>query len=200
MRISVAVERAHAGSAYRKLVVALVARAARMGSSDAEGAAQEALKRSLANPQSRAAVEYYFQEHPPEGLALPEWPLDQLVAWLYGVTRFVVREETGRLSRRCEVHVYDDHALEVPDPAPGPLAVMIDDQLQDVVRDCLAELSTDYRRVLTLRTSGLKYAEIATHLGVSENTVATWIRRATRELAQQVRERTTLLMTGGQGS
>jgi RNA polymerase sigma factor (sigma-70 family) len=68
--------------------------------------------------------------------------------------------------------------------------------LQGIVRECLSGLGTDYRRVLTLRASGLKYAEIATHLGVSENTVATWIRRATREMAQHVRERTTLLSSG----
>ena len=164
-----------------------------MGSRDAEGAAQEALKRSLAHPLSRAAVEYYFQDDPPSGLALPGWPLDRLVAWLYGVMRFVVREETARVSRRCEVPAFDEHALQVPDSAPGPLTVLIDDQLQGIVRECLSDLGPDYRRVLTLRASGLKYAEIATHLGVSENTVATWIRRATREMAQHVRERTTLL-------
>jgi RNA polymerase sigma factor (sigma-70 family) len=164
-----------------------------MGSTDAEGAAQEALKRSLANPLSRAAVAYYFEEHPSADLVIPEWPLDQLVAWLYGVTRFVVREETARLSRRSEVYAFDDRALEVADPTPGPLAVLIDDQLQSIVHECLAALGTEYRRVLTLRASGLKYTEIASHLEVSPNTVATWIRRATRELAELVRERTTLV-------
>jgi hypothetical protein len=76
-----------AGNAYRKLLAALVSRAVRMRSRDAEGAAQEALKRSLANPLSRAAVEYYFDDYPPAGLAVPEWPLDQLLAWLHGVMR-----------------------------------------------------------------------------------------------------------------
>jgi RNA polymerase sigma factor (sigma-70 family) len=197
MRMSVAVDRALSGSAYRKLIVALASRAVRMGSRDAEGAAQEALRRSLVNPLSRAAVEYYFQDHPPSDLPLPEWPLEQLVGWLYGVMRFVVREETARLSRRCEVRAFDEHALRVADPSPSPLAVLIDDQLQRIVRECLSDLGPDYRRVLTLRATGLKYAEIAMQLGVSENTVATWIRRATREMADRLRERTTLLTKGG---
>src|SRR5258707_10771045 len=65
-----------ASNEYRKLVAALASRAIRMGSRDAEGAAQEALKRSLANPISRAAVDYYFQEHSPAGLGAPDWPLE----------------------------------------------------------------------------------------------------------------------------
>src|SRR5688500_18276326 len=133
MQVFVAVERAQTSGAYRKLMVALASRAARMGSHDAEGAAQEALKRSLAHPFSRAAVEYYVQDDPPASVALPAWPLARLVAWLYGVTRFVVREETARVSHRCEVH--DEHALQVPDSAPGPLTVLIDDQLQGIVRE-----------------------------------------------------------------
>jgi RNA polymerase sigma factor (sigma-70 family) len=179
-----------AGSAYRKLLTALVSRAVRMRSRDAEGAAQEALKRSLANPRSRAAVEYYFHDFPAADVAVPEWPLDQLLAWLHGVLRFVVREEGARLSRRREVYAFDDLALRVADPAPAPLEVLITDQLHGIARECLSALGNNYRRVLTLRASGLKYAEIATRMGVSENTVATWIRRATREVAQQVSERT----------
>jgi RNA polymerase sigma factor (sigma-70 family) len=176
-------------SEYRKLVTALASRGARMGSRDAEGAAQEALKRSLANPASRAAVEYYFHEHSPAGLQPPGWPLEQLLAWLHGVLRFVVREESARMSSRREVMAIDDDALDVCDPSPDQLDLLIDSQLQTIVRECLSALGEDYRRVLTLRATGLKYAEIAARLGVSENTVATWVRRATRAVARQVRAR-----------
>src|SRR5215510_13001571 len=87
-----------ATSEYRKLVAALAARAARLGSRDAESAAQEALKRSLANPVSRAAIEYYFHERRPAAVSAPAWPLDQLLAWLHGVLRFVVSEERARVT------------------------------------------------------------------------------------------------------
>ena len=178
-----------ASGEYRKLVTALAARAARIGSRDAEGAAQEALTRSLAVPASRAAILYYFRDRAPTGLDPPDWPLEQLFAWLYGVLRFVVREESARVSSRREVLAIDERALDVRDPSPDQLDLLVDDELQTIVRDCLAGLNDEYRGVLLLRANGLKYTEIATRLGVNENTVATWVRRGTRAVAQRVRER-----------
>jgi len=178
-----------ATSEYRKLVAALAARAARLGSRDPESAAQEALKRSLANSLSRAAVEYYFHERPPASVSVPAWPLDQLLAWLHGVLRFVVSEERARVSYSREMQVADLNTLESRDGSSDQLTVLIEDQLQAIVRECLASLDEDYRTVLVLRTMGLKYSEIAARLGVSENTVATWVRRGTRAVAQQIRER-----------
>jgi DNA-directed RNA polymerase specialized sigma24 family protein len=37
---------------------------------------------------------------------------------------------------------------------------------------------------------GLKYGQIARRLGVNENTVATWVSRAIRELGRRIRKRT----------
>lgn len=186
-----------ASSEYRKLVSALASRATRMGSRDAEAASQEALRRSLANPASRAAIDYYFQEHPPAGPGAPDWPLEQLFAWLHGVLRFVVREESARMSSRREVLVLDADALDVRDPSPDQLDLLIDDEQQTIVRECLSSLGEDYRRVLTLRAKGVKYTEIASRLGVSENTVATWVRRGTSAVAQHVRERMDQRPRGG---
>jgi len=174
---------------YRRLVTALAAKAARMGSNDAEGAAQEALKRSLAHTMSRAAVEFYFQDDPPADVPAPEWRLDQLLAWLHGVLRFVVSEERARMSFRREVRVDDMDALDAHDHEPSRLERLIDDQQQSIVRECLAELTDDYRTVLTLRMEGWKYADIAARLGVNENTVATWVRRGTRTAIERIRSR-----------
>jgi len=44
--------------------------------------------------------------------------------------------------------------------------------------------------VLLMRAQGLKYEQIATRLGVSGNTVATWVRRGTQAVARLVDERT----------
>jgi DNA-directed RNA polymerase specialized sigma24 family protein len=41
-----------------------------------------------------------------------------------------------------------------------------------------------------MRANGLKYGDIALRMGVSENTVATWVSRGIRTLAQCVRKRT----------
>jgi RNA polymerase sigma factor (sigma-70 family) len=175
---------------YRKLMAILASRAVRMGSRDAEGAAQEALKRSFENPLSREALEYYLHENPPDDDADPPvWPFAQLLAWLHGVLRRVVLEEHARASYRREVLAIDVDARDVRDPSPDQLEALIDEQLQTIVRECLSTLSDDYRRVLTLRAEGLKYSEIAVRLGVNENTVATWVSRGTKAVAHQVRER-----------
>jgi len=178
-----------ASSVYRKLVTALAAQARRMGSRDAEGAAHEALKRSLATQAPRAAIDYYFHEHPTADLSAPEWSLERLFAWMYGVLRFVVREESARVSARREILAVDATAMNVADPSADQLHRLLDDEMKTIARECLATLDDNYRDVLILRARGLKYTEIATRLGVSENTVATWVRRATRAVAQLVRPR-----------
>src|ERR1700722_4094936 len=85
---------------YRRLLNALGSRARRMGSRDPESAAQETLKRSLENPLSQSAIEYYFSEELPLDAAAPAWPLDRLMAWLHGVLHFVVLEEHNRAGSR----------------------------------------------------------------------------------------------------
>jgi RNA polymerase sigma factor (sigma-70 family) len=178
-----------ASSVYRKLVTALAAQARRMGSRDAEGAAHEALKRSLSTPAPRAAIDYYFSEYPPGDLRAPEWSLEQLFAWLYGVLRFVVREESARVSSRRELLADDASTMDVADSRTDQLHRLLDDEMKTIVHECLGTLDDHYRDVLVMRARGFKYAEIATRLGVNENTVATWVRRATKAAAQMVRQR-----------
>jgi RNA polymerase sigma factor (sigma-70 family) len=186
------------GSDYGRLLAALAARARRLGSQDAEGAGQEALKRSLQNASSKAAVEYYFSQDLPIGLQPPEWSLDQLFAWLHGVLQYVIREEHSRASKRREVPIAAigserleiSNLLDPADPAPDQLDNLIQKELQAIVVDCLPRLELDYRTVLRMRVDGLQYAEIAIRLGVNENTVATWVSRGIRELARCVRKRT----------
>jgi RNA polymerase sigma factor (sigma-70 family) len=181
-------------SDYRRLLNALQSRARRMGSRDPESAAQEALKRSLENPLSQPAVEYYFSDELAPGAEPPAWPLDQLMAWLHGVLHFVVLEEHNRASSRRESSGWPggtdaQSSLDPPDPSPDQLGALIQRELQQIVLDCLPALDADYRRVLKMRANGLKYGDIAERLGVSENTVATWVSRGIRTLAQSVRRR-----------
>jgi RNA polymerase sigma factor (sigma-70 family) len=172
----------------RGLFAALVSRAARMGSRDAEAAAQEALRRSLAHPLSRTAIEYYFDDLAPVG-PVPDWSLDQVFAWLHGVLRFVIREESARVSARREQLAANPESVDMRDPSPDQLDTLIDDELRGIVRDCLSTLNADQRAVLMMRAEGLKYEQIASRLGVSGNTVATWVRRGTQAIAQLVRQR-----------
>lgn len=181
---------------YRRLLNSLGSRARRMGSRDPESAAQETLKRSLEHALSQPAIEYYFSEELPGDASPPAWPLDQLMAWLHGVLHFVVLEEHNRVSNRREFaagSTETDSAmdrLDRADPAPDQLDALIQKELQQIVLECMPALEADYRRVLKMRADGLKYGDIALRLGVSENTVATWVSRGIRTLAQCVRRRT----------
>lgn len=176
----------HPVSDYRRLASALASRAARLGSRDPESAAQEALRRSLENPKSQPAVAYYFGEESPAGPA-PEWPLDQLLAWLHGVLQYVVREEQSRVGFHREVSALS--ICEPGDTSPDALAEIIQRETRAIVADCFATLDPDHRHVLRLRMDGLKYGEIARRMGVNENTVATWVTRGIRELGRRIRKR-----------
>ena len=188
----------NAASDYHRLLATLASRARWLGSRDPEGAAQEALKRSLENDRSQSAVEYYFSQDLPPGLQPPDWPLDQLFAWLHGVLYYVVREEHNRVGNQREVPLggiqperFDEKSrLDPPDPAPDPLEVLIQKELQEIVVDCFPMLDPDYRTVLRMRADGLTYGQIALRLGENENTIATWVSRGIRALAQCVRSRT----------
>ena len=175
---------------YRRLLGTLESRARWLGSRDPESAAQETLRRSLEDPRSQSTIEYYFSDELPPNSIPPDWPLDRLFAWLHGVLHFVVREEHNRVSNRREVLSGTNGYLDSPDPAPGQLDRMIQRELQEIVVECLPELDSEYREVLKMRASGHKYGEIALQLGVSENTVASWVSRGIRTLAQCVRRRT----------
>jgi RNA polymerase sigma factor (sigma-70 family) len=173
---------------YRRLLATLASRARRLGSRDPEGAAQEALKRSLENAASQPAIVYYFSQDLPADAKPPDWPLDQLFAWLHGVLQYVVREEHNRASNRREVSRTDGHP-DPADPALGQIDMLIQKEIQGIVAECFPLLDSEYRTVLKMRVDGLKYGEIAGRLGINENTVATWVSRGIRDLAQRVRSR-----------
>jgi RNA polymerase sigma factor (sigma-70 family) len=176
---------------YRRIVAALASRAARMGARDPESTAHEAIRRSLANQLSRAAVDYYFRDPLPPGTIPPDWTLAQLMGWLHGVLRFVVREEHARVRSQRETPVAIDDLLDVPDGAPSQLEALVEAELRTIVRECVMQLRDERREALLLRLQGAKYDEIARRLGTNENTVATWLRRSSRELVQQVQARLT---------
>src|SRR3954468_6640594 len=120
-----------AANEYRRLVATLAAKARWLGSRDPDSAAQETLARSLQNPASHRAVEYYFSPNPPEDLHIPDWPLDHLLAWLHAVLRYVVREERSRAAFQREAPAGDSF-LDPADPAIGPLEALIEQELRAI--------------------------------------------------------------------
>jgi RNA polymerase sigma factor (sigma-70 family) len=172
-----------AASEYRRLLAALSARAKRLGSRDPESASQETFKRSLENQQSRCAMQYYFSEAPTA--PAPEWALEHLFAWLHAVLYNVIREERSRAGYRREV----ESGWEPADPSQNALDLLLRQELEKILSDCFRQLEHQHRAVLRMRAEGLKYGEIANRLGVSENTVATWVSRGTRALGRMIRRR-----------
>jgi RNA polymerase sigma factor (sigma-70 family) len=144
--------------------------------------------RSLENDVSRPAMEYYFVEERRAGVEPPAWPLDQLLAWLHAVLLYVVREEQSRAAFRRETPAGDD-PVEPAGSTPDPLDTLLREELNGIVAECMPQLDRDHRKVLGMRVDGMKYGEIARRLGVNENTVATWVSRGIRDLAQRVRRR-----------
>ena len=89
--------------------------------------------------------------------------------------------------------------LDPVDPGPDPLEQIMDREIKGIVAEAFPKLDRDYRTVLMMRVDGMKYCEIADRLGVSENTVATWISRGIRELGGHIRRRIAPVAGGGQG-
>jgi RNA polymerase sigma factor (sigma-70 family) len=175
-------------SEYQRILAALARRAKWLGSRDPESAAQESLMRSLENPISRPAMEFYFSQHPPAGADAPAWQLDQLFTWLHAVLLYVVREEQSRAGYRREAPAGND-CDDPADPTPHQLDALIQRELHGIVAECFPALDRQHRNVLRMRAEGMKYGEIAARLGVNENTVATWVSRGIRDLALRVRRR-----------
>lgn len=181
---------------YRRLLNALAARAHRLGSRDPEAAAQETFTRSWENAKSHPALEYYFREDSSGG-AVPDWSLEQLLAWLHTVLRYVVSEERSRVAYRLEVPL--DHASgeneverfsEPSDTSDDQLELLLKRELEAILNECFPKLGSEYQSVLRLRAAGMKYDEIASRLNENENTIATWLSRAIKDLARCVGRRT----------
>lgn len=76
----------------------------------------------------------------------------------------------------------------LPDPTPSPQRQLEHKELQTALADGLAKLSTEHRQALSLRLSGLSYAEIAQVLDVEAGTVKSRIARARLNLRNYLKE------------
>lgn len=79
-------------------------------------------------------------------------------------------------------------AALTPDPAPSPQEQLEHRELQTALTEGLESLTPEHRQALSLRLSGLSYAEIAGILDVEEGTVKSRIARARLSLRNYLRE------------
>jgi RNA polymerase sigma-70 factor (ECF subfamily) len=161
----------------RPLVRAVVAAVLREAVShpDVEDAVQETLRRAI---ESRS------------------WPAGATRPWLLGIARHVALDAL-RMRRRDRARRADGDAA--PESATGRFverladpSVPVDDALDAAQREALvaralSRLPDGPRRALELfHAEGLGYSAIAEQLGVPLGTVATWVTRGRRALAEVV--------------
>lgn len=167
-------------AALRPLVRAVVASVLREAHDhpDVEDVTQEALRRAV------------------EGRSRPTGPARP---WLLGVARHVALD-TIRARRRARAR-FEDGVPDAPesareslieriaDPGDGACEAMLATERRARVAKALARLPEGSRAALELfHGEGLAYAEIATRLAVPLGTVATWVTRGRKAIADALSE------------
>ncbi|MEZ4293539.1 MAG: RNA polymerase sigma factor [Polyangiaceae bacterium] len=122
-------------------------------------------------------------------------PGEPLRPWVIGIARHVAidalrRNKRTRMRAAHEGREEDGEgsALDrVADPAPGPEERASTNERATRIQRVLAELPEDHRKALVLfHVDGLKYQAIAAQLGVPMGTVATWIARGRKTIAESL--------------
>lgn len=115
--------------------------------------------------------------------------------WVIGIARHVALDAIRARKRARDRHAEappesspgPDLTDRIPDSKPGPFDRVAQAQGALQIRAALAKLPDGARRALELfHLDGKTYPEIAKALGVPLGTVATWILRGRRAIAEQV--------------
>ena len=106
-------------------------------------------------------------------------------AWLYRVARNILTDHLR--SRRSSISL--DKLAETPSDAPGPLALYLRTEKQQLLMEKLATLEPRRREVLCLQYfGGLSQKDIASLLHLSHQNVRVLSLRARKELKQKIEE------------
>ncbi|MDI1451580.1 RNA polymerase sigma factor [Polyangium sp. 6x1] len=169
-------------ASLRQIVVAVVAcvLGERRNHPDVEDCTHEALSRAL---EGRSRLR--------DG--------EPLRPWVVGIARHVAldalrsRKRTRRVEARMEITSDDATTTAwldwVPDPSPGPEERTASAERATRLERALGSLPEEQRRALVMfHVEGLGYQDICKRLGVPLGTVATWLARGRRLLAETVGE------------
>lgn len=123
-----------------------------------------------------------YQALPRSRLELPFKP------WLFRIAVNLCRDWAARKRPLAFAQLgnEDDSLVEsIPDEEPLPLERVEAGELEEMVRQAVAELAPPYRVAITLRyTEGLSYQQMAEVLDIPLNTVRTHLFRAKQRLRQ----------------
>lgn len=146
-----------------------------------------------------AAVEELFQDvavavikQPPRHVPEAKRP-----AWLYGLAVRVALSYRRRCGRRRRlVERLARSAYERSGPPVDPLAWLLANEQQRLVRQALLELAPKDRELLVLKyTEGWSYVEIADHLGMTAAAVESRLHRARGRLRAELAARQVIEVT-----
>jgi RNA polymerase sigma factor (sigma-70 family) len=124
-------------------------------------------------------------------------PGEPLRPWVIGIARHVAIDalRSKKRSRQRTASDGPDGEPETPlldrvaDPTPGPEERASTAQRAARIESALAKLPEEQKKALVLfHVDGLKYQAIAAQLGVPMGTVATWIARGRKTLAESLGE------------
>lgn len=108
--------------------------------------------------------------------------------WLYRVAHNLAIDWLRHESRLEQM---PDDALQIPaiiDSAPNAEQRLLENERHERLRSALSQLSPQQRHCLFLRAEGLAYREIGDVLGIGISTVATFLARAIKCIAEDVHE------------
>ena len=124
-------------------------------------------------------------------------PGEPVRPWLVGIARHVAidairsKQRTRRRTAEGRVDEESDAPLldRVADDTPGPEERASTAERASRIEGALAKLPEEHRRALVMfHVDGLKYQAIAARLGVPMGTIATWIARGRKSIAEALGE------------
>jgi RNA polymerase sigma-70 factor (ECF subfamily) len=110
-------------------------------------------------------------------------PRAAFATWLYTIARNLFLDSVKRAGTTGTFMEPETATLSIPDPTPGPLETLAQEEAEAVLRRAVASLAEEDRAILLLsRFEGLRYQEIAEIMGISEGSVKVRAHRALQAL------------------
>ncbi|MBI4572132.1 MAG: sigma-70 family RNA polymerase sigma factor [candidate division NC10 bacterium] len=110
-------------------------------------------------------------------------PRAAFATWLFTIARNLFLDSVKRAWTPGTFIEPETATLSIPDPTPGPLETLAQEEAEAVLRRAVASLAEEDRAILLLsRFEGLRYREIAKILGTSEGAVKVRAHRALQAL------------------
>ncbi len=107
---------------------------------------------------------------------------DSVFTWLCGIAKHAILKSAEKAQREQQA----GSAQHLPAPGTSPSAALRRHERFDRLKESLASLSPEYRKVVTLaRLEGLKIKEIARRMNRSPNAVAHLLARALKQLKRE---------------